>query len=107
MLPSARAAIAAAQNAVGPPPTNVGQAPQPSDTVSSTVAAWPAVRRRTVRVIVAGCAGRGTTLGVVLTVVTGEVATSTVALVRRVKVSDCNWLFAAQPASRAVIVVRS
>src|SRR3954453_10634387 len=35
------------QKALAPPPTNVGQEPQPSTTVRSTWVAWPLVARRT------------------------------------------------------------
>jgi hypothetical protein len=73
-------------NTGAPPPTKVGQSPQPSVTVSSTVAASPAAICRTVRSIDAGRLGKLTVAGVVLTVVTGEVATSTVAFASRV-----NW----------------
>jgi hypothetical protein len=86
----------------------VGHEPQPSLAVNSTVAARPGVIRRTVSPIDAGCAGRLTVVGVVSTMVMGEVATSKVALVSLVINSDWSWLLPwAQPASRAVIVVCS
>jgi hypothetical protein len=44
----------ARQKALGPPPTNVGQLPQPSVTVISTVAGWPAFTRCTVSARLAG-----------------------------------------------------
>jgi hypothetical protein len=95
------------QKAPGPPPISVGQLPQPSVTVSCTVAACPAVTRCTVSPIDAGCPGKITVVGV-LTAVTGEVATCTVAFVSELNCSETSWLFPfAQAASRAVIVVCS
>src|SRR5689334_11407603 len=41
-------------SALGPPPTNVGQVPQPSTTVRCTVVGCPPVAGRTVKLVVVG-----------------------------------------------------
>ena len=90
------------QKALGPPPTKVGQSPQPSVTVRRTVTAWSLARRFTKKVT-----------GPLWLIATGKsplppttLPASTVALSVRVKCSVLMRLFGVQPASRGVTTTR-
>jgi hypothetical protein len=102
--------------AAAPPPTNVGQAPHASTTVSGTVAAWPAAACRTVKIV---CWVLGGSVTVRLPVAPTWLPTSSSAPLAAPNCSAWSWLVGApadvpaamvtckRPAPARVVVTRT